>query len=172
MQVPRKEPQCWGVHVKHGGFTSGGQGESSQTPSGPFGSWHCSPDSAQVEVGGSEMNVPRSHAASETREIMVRVRVAPIRNRFRTRDGTYEACAAGSRLRLGRILWSNFRLGCRLTARGSAAGLDDRLAGTAWFRCPIVPRSLTASGGRSAAAALLGCGLHAHGRQEHPASSA
>jgi hypothetical protein len=63
------------------------------------------------------MNVPRSHPESEARRITVRVRVAPISNGLRIREGTYEACSEGLRLRMGRISWIKFRLSCRLTPR-------------------------------------------------------
>jgi hypothetical protein len=49
------------VHWKHGGAEPGAQGERSQTPSGPSGSWHCTPGSTQVAGGGDESE-PESQA--------------------------------------------------------------------------------------------------------------
>lgn len=50
------------------------------------------------------MNFSRSQDASEVRKITVRPQVAPRSNGLATREGIYEACAEGPRLRLGRIL--------------------------------------------------------------------
>ncbi len=55
--------QCCGVHWKQGGVSPGSQCERSQTPSGPVGSWHCTPDSLQVAVGPA-VNEPQSQATA------------------------------------------------------------------------------------------------------------
>ncbi len=52
--------QCWGVHVKQGGVSPGGQGRLSHTPSGPFSSWHRAPVSRHSALGSGLACSPKS----------------------------------------------------------------------------------------------------------------
>ncbi len=51
------------MHLKHGEISEAGQGERSQTPSGPSGSTHCTPDSRHFVAGPSDCGIA-SHDAT------------------------------------------------------------------------------------------------------------
>ena len=55
------------MHRKQGGVSEAPHWERSQTPSGPAGSWHCTPDSVQVS-GGVPCNEPKSQATKPSND--------------------------------------------------------------------------------------------------------
>ena len=61
------ETQCCGVHWKHGGVSLDAHIERSQTPSGPAGSWHWTPDSWQLVVE-RRVDEPGSQATAASTE--------------------------------------------------------------------------------------------------------
>jgi len=45
------------MQAKHGSEAPGAHGARSQTPSGPSGSWHCTPASLQTALGGEVTDI-------------------------------------------------------------------------------------------------------------------